>query len=197
MNPILLHIPDQLETGRLLLRAYREGEGKLVYQMIQDNHQHLREVLPPALQSIQNWQDAEVLVRSLVADWQLRRRFVLGMWAKDSHELVGEMFLGGFNWDIPSGEIGYFVVKQAEGRGFATEATTACIVFAFEQLRLHRLVLGCDEDNARSRRVAETCRFKLEGTLRQNRLRKDGSRASQLCFGLIRDDYDEFAREGR
>ena len=41
MHKMLLDIPDQLETNRLLMRGYRPGDGPWSFAMSQRNREHL------------------------------------------------------------------------------------------------------------------------------------------------------------
>jgi RimJ/RimL family protein N-acetyltransferase len=49
-----------------------------------------------------------------------------------------------------SGELGYWLDEPFWGRGYAFEAASALVRFAFDELRLARLVSGHAEDNAAS-----------------------------------------------
>ena len=81
-----------------------------------------------------------------------------GLWIVETQD--GE-FLGdcGLTWQDVNGrpdlEVGYHMRTEAQGRGYATEAASACKDFAREVLRVPRLVAIIHPDNGPSRRVAE------------------------------------------
>ncbi len=83
------------------------------------------------------------------------RRFFLAMVARASGDLVGIISLTRNGAD--EGEIGYWVGRPYQGRGFAREAAGAVIAMAFEALALRRVVAACRPDNERSWRVMENC----------------------------------------
>ncbi len=56
-------------------------------------------------------------------------------------------------------EIGYHVVKDMTGRGYATEAVRAFLPVMMEQLSLTQVAGICDAENAASIRVLEKCGF--------------------------------------
>ena len=61
-------------------------------------------------------------------------------------------------------EVGYSVVPGYRGRGIAPEATRALIEHAFAGGAVRRVVAGCLQDNAASRRVLEKLGMRLAGS---------------------------------
>lgn len=161
----------------------------MYYQMLRANWDHLYEFLPPNLMALQNEEDAEVVIRRLIADWQLRNLFIFGVWEKGTGNYVGETYLANADWHVPCIELGYFVVKESTGKGIATEAARATIRFAFEHLGVSRVELQCAADNEASIRVAERCGFHYEGRLRQRNRKKDGTVIDRLWYGLLRSEW--------
>lgn len=60
---------------------------------------------------------------------------------------------------VDRAEIGYWTAPPAQGQGVARTATRAVMKWAFEEVGLHRLTIGCVADNAASRKVIEQCGF--------------------------------------
>jgi ribosomal-protein-serine acetyltransferase len=89
-------------------------------------------------------------------------------------------FAGLFHIDtgLQSAEIGYWIAKDAEGRGLATLSCRALLRYAFEELQLHRIELRCGSTNAASIAVAKRLGFRLEGRLRE--------------ADRVRDQWDDF-----
>jgi len=90
------------------------------FQMLRANWSHLYEFLPPSLMAVQSKEDAEVVIRRLMADWHLRNLFIFGVWEKATGAYVGESYLANADWDVPRIEVGYFVVRASTGKGFET-----------------------------------------------------------------------------
>jgi RimJ/RimL family protein N-acetyltransferase len=81
---------------------------------------------------------------------------------------VGSLSLHHLDPAQGDGEVGYWIVPWARGRGFATSAVHLAT------LRLHRLYLYHAVDNTASCRVAAATGFRLEGKLRQSHRYGDG-----------------------
>ncbi|MCB8927860.1 MAG: GNAT family N-acetyltransferase [Ardenticatenaceae bacterium] len=182
-------IPPEFSSTRLLLRRYRPEDSAAYFQMLQANQEHLREFLPSLWQEVQNEADVATVLRQLAAEWDARNLFIFGVWEKESGSYVGELYLANPDWQVPCVELGYFLVKDKTGRGYATEAARAMIQFAFEQLKVNRIDLQCAADNLASQRVAERCGFTLEGRQRQRQRKKDGKLVDRLWYGLLHNEY--------
>lgn len=90
------------------------------------------------------------------------RRFAFGIYVGDL--LVGRVSLDNVvrgAWQ--NATLGYFVDREHNGRGIATEAVRAAVSYAFEEAGLHRVQAGVMPRNVRSIRVLEKVGFRLEG----------------------------------
>jgi ribosomal-protein-serine acetyltransferase len=189
MNPLLLDIPTEFTSERLLMRCYRPGDGAMYYQMLLANWDYLYEFLPIHLIGVKNYEDVEVDFRRQMAFWNLRERFIFGIWEKATGYYIGECYLANADWDVPRIEVGYFIVQNSTGRGFATEAARATIRYAFEHLHILRVELRAASDNPASNRVAEHCGFTFEGRFRQQHRKKDGTLVDMLWYGLLFSEW--------
>lgn len=78
-----------------------------------------------------------------------------------------------FAWRMDRAELGYWIGPPFQGRGLATEAARAVLDFAFTTLRLHKVTVGCFDENAASRRVIEKLAFRYCGTRRDHAFKDD------------------------
>lgn len=84
-------------------------------------------------------------------------------------------------------EIGYWLARPYWGQGIMTDAVKAYVNYAFEELRLLKLVAHVFELNIASAQVLEKSGFKLEGRLRKH-FRKDGKLLDARIYGLLKED---------
>jgi RimJ/RimL family protein N-acetyltransferase len=194
MKRMLLELPAELETDRLILRPYRAGDGPAYFDACQRNRDHLLpyESANPAVH-VRTVEDAEVLVRYFAADWSKREAFFFGAWDKTTGEWIAQVYVGPLDWALPEFEIGFIVDVDHEGQGYMTESVRAVLDCLFNRADAHRVRLNCNETNVRSWRVAERCGFVREGHLRQTRKQvrlPDGAYSGDYIYGMLRTDYE-------
>ena len=71
-----------------------------------------------------------------------------------------------------------------------TEAVRAVLRYAFETLCLEMVTVYHYPFNHRSSRVIEKCGFHYEGTLRRGTTRFDGQVLDNVCYSLLRGEYE-------
>jgi RimJ/RimL family protein N-acetyltransferase len=157
--------------------------------LYRENRAHLCEFKPEELRGMESAADAERHIQWLQRAWQDRELFVFGVWEPATGSYAGEAYLANAAWDVPALEVGYFVVAQQTGRGFATEAGAALVEMAFVHLGVARLDLQCTADNVASARIAERLGFRLEGCQRQRHRKRNGELVDRLCYGLLRSEW--------
>jgi RimJ/RimL family protein N-acetyltransferase len=98
--------------------------------------------------------------------------------------------LGGIGLRLPAegiGEVGYWVRREARGRGVATRALLVLSRWALEEKGLARLQLTAEPGNVASQRVAEKAGYVREGLLRRF-LIIGGERRDCVIYSLLPGD---------
>ncbi|MBP4046818.1 Protein N-acetyltransferase, RimJ/RimL family [Chromobacterium violaceum] len=103
-------------------------------------------------------------------------------------EIAGICSLHGINAAHRYARLGYWLADSHVGRGVMSRALALLMRYAFEELGLHRLELGCAPENLRSCRVAERLGFRLEGELRDAQF-LNGRFWNMRCYGLLADEW--------
>lgn len=187
-NPVLLSIPDHIETERLLIRAPRPGDGAVVNASVLETLEDLRRYPASMLWAMEDQpvEKTEEYVRRGAANWIIRADFPMLLFRRDTGEHAGNCGIHRFNWDTRVFEIGWWCRRRFQGQGLITEAARALTEFAFEHLGARRVWCGADEQNVRSWRVAERLGFVHEGTLRSERCDPDGTRRTMRVYAMTR-----------
>ena len=125
-----------------------------------------------------------------VRKWYLALKGIhWGVTLHGDQRVIGLCSLHGLNRFHQRGSIGYDLAREFWGQGIASEAVSAVVRFAFEQLALNRLEAVTIADNFRSVVLLERLGFQLEGTRREHSLEDDGLFHSSTIYGLLRREY--------
>lgn len=173
--------PDAFETERLIIRAPKVEDALDVWTAVKNSQNALKEWLPFA-KALPCLEETEENLRQSVADFITRKDLRLLLFSKETGEFIGSSGLHRINWAVPKFEIGYWIDQSKEGKGYMTEAVQAITNFAFTQLGANRVEIRCDEENVKSRSVAERVGFELEGILRQDSLSVDEKSLRNTCI---------------
>ncbi|MBP3048769.1 GNAT family N-acetyltransferase [Bacillus subtilis subsp. subtilis] len=185
MNPLLLDMPLQLETERLILRApHQTGDGKIVNQAIRDSFSELKAWLPFA-QKLPTVEETEINLRLAYINFLKRESFRFLIFNKDTKGFIGITSLQGIDWDIPKCEIGYWGNTTFSGNGYMIEAVKKLADFGLNNIKFRRIEIRCESTNLKSRAIPEKLGFVFEGTLRNDDLSADGSKLTDTCFYSI------------
>ena len=189
LHKLLLDIPMRLDTERLIVRKYTEGDGRELYLLLErsDNREFLRENVEN-VSSIKTEEEAEIRVRKHSAEWFARERFVMGIWLKNGEKYVGEIWMEPKRWEVPSFEIGWFLDRGYQGKGIATEAARRSLVFLFNDLNAHKVIVITRDSNSRSCKLAERLGFRKEGHLRECGV-ENGNRYGLLHYGMLKNEF--------
>lgn len=103
-----------------------------------------------------------LLLQSAAVPWQ-QRHGIHAIVERASNTVVGDIGFHGPPDESGTVEIGYSVVPDRRGRGYATEAATALTAWALRQRRIRRVVARCDADNLASIRTLERAGFERTG----------------------------------
>lgn len=183
-NPILLDVPAEIRTERLLLRAPRAGDGAVVLAQVRDSIAELKQWMPWAKDDYGE-KEAEEWCRKAAANFLAREQFQFLIFDLKTNHHIGNIGLFKFNWEIPSCEIGYWLQTRRTGQGYMCEAVHAVTRFAHENLKAVRVQILMDEQNKRSWRVAERCGFQLEGLLRNDSRNTGGKLRNTRVYSKI------------
>ncbi|QJD83224.1 GNAT family N-acetyltransferase [Cohnella herbarum] len=181
MNPLLLDFPSQFHTDRLLIRMPMPGDGRIVYNAIQESIHEFKEWLPFA-QGEQSEQNTEVNIREAHIRFIKREDLRLLIFLKETNQFIGSFGLHNPNWGLPKFEIGYWIDTRYSGKGYMTEAVQGISDFAFNELKARRLEIRCDNLNAKSKAVAVRSGFSLEGILRNEDRSVKGNQLRDTCI---------------
>jgi ribosomal-protein-alanine N-acetyltransferase len=84
-----------------------------------------------------------------------------------SNKIVGSCGYNILDFENAKTEIGYEIDKHYWGKGYAPEAITCLIKYAFNDLKLNRIEAKVEPENVNSIQVLKKLNFLFEGTMRK------------------------------
>lgn len=168
-----------IETERLALRAFKNSDLEPYYEMMAepDITRYLMSGEPMSRH------DAWRSIATLAGHWMLHG---YGQWALE--EKASGRFVGRCGIIEPEGwpqqEIGWVLHKNAWGKGYATEAAKAALQYAFEEMKLDKIISLIQPGNQGSVKVAERI-----GETYEKRIEIFGKQAD--VYSLTAKDYIE------
>ena len=167
IDPLLLEIPEEILTERLIIRAPQVGDGALVRPVVLANQEHLKPWMPWAV-NVPTAEEYEIWGRKRRLAFLAREELPLMLLWRETGQYVGGSGMHNIKWEVPKFEIGYWIAQEFEGRGVMLEAVNAITIFLFETLNANRVEIRCDVNNVRSAAVARRAGYTHEGTLIHN-----------------------------
>lgn len=157
-----------IDTSRLVLRLAVESDVPELVRYQRENAVHLARWSPLSsadLLSAEHWED-QVALRRAEFDAGLGAR--LFIFPKDAGgRVAGNVALTLISrFPQHSCFLGYGLAESAVGAGYMTEAVKAMVGYAWDRLRLHRVMANYMPHNVRSAAVLRRCGFTIEGYAR-------------------------------
>jgi RimJ/RimL family protein N-acetyltransferase len=110
----------------------------------------------------------------------------------DQH--IGNVTLNRINWINRTADTGLIIgKKEFWGKGYAFEAWSLVLEYAFQRLGLRKMIAGAVVDNTASISILKKLGFKIEGTFRQEFL-VDGEYKDGMRLGLLREEFYKYGQ---
>jgi RimJ/RimL family protein N-acetyltransferase len=179
--------PDwPLETERLTLRPFEEGDYDAMYAM--QSH-------PEVARWLYNEPRTADEVRDLLARKIAGSKFTKeNDWAsaavveRDSGVVVGDLAMHWVSEEHRTLEVGFIFDPRHQGRGYATESSRAAVDWAFGDGGFHRVIGRTEARNTASARVLEKLGMRLEAHFVENEWVK-GEWQSELVYAVLEHEW--------
>jgi [ribosomal protein S5]-alanine N-acetyltransferase len=165
-----------LETGRLLLRPYKDDDIAELVPLIGAREVAAMTLRIPHPFSEQNGREFLARIKS---DDEVRKAVIL----RSDRRLIGGV---GLRLDLKhhNAELGYWIGVPYWGNGYATEASSELVRYGFEELKLNRIYASHFHQNPILRKLG----MRYEGCQRQHYLKWEQFVDSEL-YGLLREEW--------
>jgi len=122
--------------------------------------------------------------------------FIFAIVDKESSKHIGNVTLNRINWTHRTADTGLMIGRmEFWGKGYAFEAWSLLLEYAFEALGLRKIIAGAVVGNVPSMVVLKKLGFQVEGTLRQEFV-MNGECRDVVRFGLLKHEFSKYLRSG-
>ncbi|MES2900714.1 MAG: GNAT family protein [Pseudomonadota bacterium] len=176
--------PITLNTERLALRFFEEGDAAALYAIFSD-------VKVMRYWSSSAWttmEEAHESVREAQAAYTDGSSLRLGIVLRDSGELIGYINLYAIYHANRRCDIGYALAQPHWGNGYLAEAMRAVIEHGFAAMDLNRIEADIDPRNTASEKLLERMGFQKEGYMRERWI-VNGEICDTAFYGLLRSEW--------
>jgi RimJ/RimL family protein N-acetyltransferase len=175
-----------LETPRLTLRHLMKAD--LPHFLAYRND--------PVIARYQDWEPTftEDDLRGIIHRQRERHPGTPGQWfifaiaLKATEKLIGDCAFRTFDTDARQAEIGYSLARAYQGQGFASEAVTCVLDYAFATLQMRRIIANTDCENAASVALLDRLGFRREGHYIQNVWFK-GRLSDEYHYAVLQEEW--------
>jgi RimJ/RimL family protein N-acetyltransferase len=173
-----------LEAERVVLRPLNFADASALFGFFSDRDVTRYWSRPPMTHLGQ----ARTLLRDIRAGYRTGENVQLGIERRRDRALIGTCTLFHFHPQSRRAEIGYALGRQYWGDGFMHESLQRLLVYAFDELQLHRVEADIDPRNAASARTLTRLGFVKEGLLRERWI-VAGFISDSEVYGLLRREW--------
>ena len=180
----------KLDTARLTLSEIFDNDADELFKLF-SNHSVIKYYDLDAFSSIDQ---ARKLINLLQSRFDSSAGIRWGIRLKDSNDFIGTCGFNSWNNKMQNGVIGYDLMPEYWGNGFASEAVRAIIRAAFSGLLacgpLHRIQADTVPGNLASEKLLIKLGFKEEGLRREAGFWKNAYHDLK-CYGLLAREFSE------
>jgi ribosomal-protein-serine acetyltransferase len=168
------------------IRLIETKDYEQLLKVIERNRERLLRFFPETSQSIID-EDTAIKFTELKLKLALKREqffFVIVLIGKS--EIIGTVILKNINWNVPKGELAYFIDGAYEGKGITSYAVKWLVNYSFKQLDMEKLFIKVNPNNWGSRKIAMKNGFELEGLLKSEFRTGKGELTDVERYGLVK-----------
>lgn len=125
-----------------------------------------------------------------------KHSYVFSVFDKRVQAYAGSTRFYDIQVDQASLQLGYtWYGKDYQGTGLNKHCKYLLLEFAFEKLQMERVEFRADHENQRSIRAMKSIGCQVEGILRSNTYKADGSRRDSIVLSILKDEWFGLVRD--
>lgn len=165
-----------LETERILIRDFKPEDAADLQEILGDSETMAHCEPPYSFEKTQNF----------LAEFCIGKKGAVAAVHKESNKVIGYILFHAVEEEVY--ETGWFFNKQYWGQGYACEACSQMIAYAFEELQAHK-IFAESTDPVKSVPLMQKLGMHPEGIQRSHTRENAGNWADMYLYGLLKEDF--------
>jgi len=174
-----------ISTERLALRRIRISDAESIFKYRSN----------PQIYKFQGWKPQTVEeVKEFISEKVAKipnipdTWYQLGIFLKETDELVGDIGIHFIDSDNLQTEIGFTLSLEHQCRGYATEAIITVIDYLFNNLKKHRIIASVDPRNIKSIALLERIQMRKEAHFKKS-FWFDNEWADDVIYAILKEEW--------
>lgn len=187
MNELAINMMEftQIESARLRLTHFQDSDITLFMGYRND----------PLVAKYQSWEGiSELAAQTFIQEQKViqpglpGQGFQVAIELKSTATLIGDCYFTINALDHQQAEIGFTLSREYQGYGYATEAVSCFLNYAFHTFDLHRIIAITDCENRASVALLERLGMRREGHFIQNIWFK-GKWGDEFLYAILKEEW--------
>ncbi len=175
-----------INTSRLILRPPVPEDAPSIFKLRSDPEVavYLNRKLQTAVE------EAEAFIANLIAGFGEKKWHYWLLCSREDGKFMGTICLWNFSEERKSAEVGYELLPEFQGHGYATEALDAVLEYGFNTLALARIDAIVEKGNTRSKALTERFGFTVTKAFEESSV-LDGRPVPCFVYSLTGSAYEK------
>ncbi|PTY78968.1 alanine acetyltransferase [Heyndrickxia sporothermodurans] len=171
----------------LSLKLIELNDTAKVFELTNQSRGYLREWLP-WLDSTTMIEDTKNFISSCLKGYSENKSLTTVILYDG--EIVGTAGFNQLNWSNKTGQIGYWLSEDFQGKGIMTRVAKALTDYAFKELKLNKVEIKAAAENNKSRAIPERLGFMNEGCIRHAEWLYDHF-VDHIVYGMLAHEWNQ------
>ena len=181
-----------LEDERVILRPITISDAEQLVQYVQNEP----ELWQFSLVAIQKPEDLKGYIETAIQGRNDKNSYPFIVFDKLSNTYVGSTRFYDIQLGFETTQLGYtWYSKKVWGTGLNQHCKYLLLQFAFEKMNFKRVEFRADNNNKRSIAAMQKIGCTVEGVLRSNLPKPDGSRRDSIVLSITKEEWDSSVRK--
>ncbi len=175
----------EIHTDRLILRRFKHSDANSAFNNWCNDDMVTKYLTWPTHSGVDV---TESVLNEWIKSYENDNFYQWAIALKGSDEPVGSISIVGIKENVNSVDIGYCIGAKWWNKGITSEALSALLSFAFNEMKVNRVEARHDSNNPNSGKVMIKCGLKYEGILRQSDYNNQGI-IDAVYYSILASEY--------